>query len=103
MKQFDENDALKAMKAVLPQELHDEDALYEIMDLIFDYYDENGDLEIDFDDDDDEDSETDLDAVVDFVCRYVRKNSAVKNFSREEIYKAVQAEVEYELSLATPD
>lgn len=99
MKEFEEKDAIEAMAAVLPEELRNEDALLEILDLIYNYYEENGELEVDLDDDDEDEDETDIDGMVDFICRYVRKNSAAKDFTREDIVKAVQAEIEYEFSL----
>ncbi len=100
MKEFDENEAIKAMSAALPENLRNEDALLEVLDLIYDYYDDNGELEIDLDDDDVEDDATDLEAMVDFISRHVRKNSAAKDFTREDILAAVRAEIDYEFSLS---
>ena len=99
MKEFDENEAIKAMAAAVSEELRSEDALLEVLDLIYDYYDENGDLEIDISDDDDEDSAPDIKAMVSFISRHVRKNSAAKDFTRADIEAAVRAEINYELSL----
>lgn len=99
MQEYDENKAIKAMGAVLEESKRNADAISEVLDLIFDYYEENGDLDIDFDENDDTDDETDVDAVVAFVKKYLDKHPAEVRFSADEIKAMVIAELDYEESL----
>ena len=94
MKEYNENEAIEAMCAVLPEECRDEDSACEVLDLIFDYYEENGELDIDNDDDD-----TDIDAVVAYILKYLKKNAPAVHFTAEQLAAMVKAEIEYEDSL----
>lgn len=96
MKDYNEEDAIKMMAAQLPEALRDSDAISEVLDLIYDYYDENGDLEIDSDDD--EESEN-VDEMARYIADYLRKNPPAVNFSIENIASMVRAEIMYEQSL----
>ena len=49
MKEYNETEAVALMAATLPENFRDTDAICEVLDLIYDYYDENGDLDIDAD------------------------------------------------------
>lgn len=71
----------------------DED-IYQVLDLIFDYYDENGELDIDADADD----ETDIDDMTDFIAGYL-KGKSKSSLTREQIKTLILAEIEYEDSL----
>ncbi len=84
------------MTAALPEERRNSDAAFEVLDLIYDYYDENGDLDIDCGDDDDD--EPDIDGMVAYIARFMKKNSEVA-FTAEELAAMVRAEIEYENSL----
>ncbi len=95
MKEYDENEAVALMSKTLVPEKRNENAVCEVLDLIYDYYDENGDLDFNLDSDDD----VDLDAMVSYIARYLRKNSPEVEFSDEEIAAMVKAEIEYEESL----
>ena len=95
MKEYDENEAIGLMAATLPAELRDNDAVCEVLDLIYDYYDENGDLEIDFEDD----SESDFEEIADYVEKYLKKNTVSVVFTREQLVAMITAEIEYEESL----
>lgn len=95
MKEFDENEAVAAMASVLPEDKRDSDAVIEVLDLIFDYYDENGDLEIDVDDDADEDI-ADMAA---YVGKCLSKNPPAVHFTADDITAMIRAELEYEDSL----
>ncbi len=94
MKEYDENKATAAMLAALADNRRDEDAVCEVLDLIYDYYEENGDLDINIDDDDD--SETDIAGMVSFISRQLRRHPASVDFSAEEIEAMVRAEIAYE-------
>lgn len=95
MKEFDENEAVAAMAAVLPEDKRDSDAVVEVLDLIFDYYDENGDLEIDVEDEDD----TDIADMAEYVAKCLAKNPPEVHFSTDDITAMIRAELEYEDSL----
>lgn len=85
------------MSATLDAGRRDDDAVCEILDLIFDYYEENGLLDIDFDSDDDEDADTG--AMVAYIMKYLAKHPAAVPFTAAEIEAMVKAEAAYEESL----
>ncbi len=94
MKEYNESEAVEAMCAVLPPESRDNDSVCEVLDLIYDYYEENGELDID-----DGDGETDVDAVVEYILMYFRKNAPEVHFTPAQIADMVRAEIDYEDSL----
>ena len=96
MKEYNENEAIELMAATLPEDLRDSDSICEVLDLIYDYYDDNGDLDIDMDDDD---SDDDIEAMVDFIVKYFKKNAPAISFTPAQIAAMVKAEIEYEESL----
>lgn len=100
MKEFDENKALEMMRAALPADVaatYDDDELLNVIDMIWDYYEENGMLEIDMDDEDDveEDLAGDLS---DYVTRMLRKDKGAR-LDSQYVRALVEAELEYEASL----
>ena len=96
MKDYDETEAIAAMLAVLRPDRRDEDAVYEILDLIYDYYEDNGDLDITLDDDE---AETDIEAMVDAIAKQLRRHPASTNFDNDEIKAMIEAETAYQESL----
>ena len=104
MKEFDENEAISAMRKVLTEEkmaLYSDDDLLEVLDLIFDSYEETGQLDIDFSDDDDSTetvSEKEILSIIEFVTKFIKKDKTSK-INIEDIPALVRAEVGYELSL----
>ena len=94
MKEYNETEAIELMCAVLPQESRDEDAVCEVLDLIYDYYEENGELDLDCDGDD-----TDVAEMVAYIERYLKKNAPAVQFTTGQIADMVAAEIEYEDSL----
>ena len=98
--EYDENLAVKVMRNALPQEKrnsYDDDELLNIIDMIWDYYEENGMLEIDLEDDvEDEDIHSDL---CEYVCRMLRKDKSAKVLA-EDVPALVEAELEYENSIS---
>ena len=102
MQDYDDNKAVKAMSAVLEEGRRNEDAVYEVLDLIFDYYEENGEFDIDFSEEEDfdgDDNGVDTAAMVDFIVSYLKKHPADVAFTKEEILKMVEAELAYEETL----
>lgn len=102
MQDYDDNKAIKAMSAVLEEGRRNEDAIYEVLDLIFDYYEENGEFDIDFSEEEDfdgDDNGVDTAAMVDFIAKYLKKHPAEVAFTKDEILKMVEAELAYEETL----
>ena len=95
MKEENENEAIALMSAVLPEELRDDDAVCEVLDLIYDYYEDNGDLDLDLEGDD----EADINGMTAYISRFLRKNAPAVQFSDEHIAAMIAAEIEYENSL----
>ena len=91
---YDEADSVKFIQNYLPQELKgkfsDDDINY-IVDLIYEFYDSKGYMDID---DDDTDVEIDEDELTEFVVKNALKDKVGK-FEAEEIAFVVQGELAY--------
>lgn len=97
MKDYDENEAAAYMRSHVPgAEAYDDDQLINLIDIIFDWYDENGDLEVDLDALDDTDE--DLEAIAAYA-RGVLAKDADSTIAPEHVLPLIAAEVDYELSL----
>lgn len=96
MKEFDEDTAVRLMNEALTADRRDVNAATEVLDLIFDYYEENGDLDLNMDDDDEDD---DAGLIADFVAKALKKSPAAIDYSREELLAMVEAELNYEEEL----
>lgn len=98
MKEYSEDEAIRAMRdAVAGAEAYDDDQLLNLIDIIFDYYEDNGDLDIDLSDEED-DGDNDVQAIADHAARVLAKDSG--NIIRpEHIAPLVAAEIDYEMSL----
>lgn len=94
MKEYDEDEAISLMGRALGADAPTEGDIYQVLDLIFDYYDENGELDIDADADDD----TDVDDMVSFIAKYLKGKSNAE-LSTAQIKAMVLAEIAYEDSL----
>ena len=98
MKEFDEKEAINAMRVVLSDEssvLYDDDELLNVIDIIWDWYDDQGLLDIDTEADD-EDINTD--ALIKHVSKMLAKDSDSPS-RREDVEPLVMAELRYEQSL----
>lgn len=96
MKDYDENEAIAIMMDKLEKDRRNEDAAYEVLDLIYDYYEDNGELDLNIDDDD---SETDLADMTAYITKQLKRHPAEVDFTMEEIEAMIRAEIEYEESL----
>lgn len=98
MKEFDENEAVKAMREALSPEASErcsDDELLNVIDIIWDWYDENGLLDIDTEADDE-------DVNVDALTAHVRKMLSKDKLSPirpDDVEPLVAAELRYEQSL----
>lgn len=103
MAEFDENNAVKFMREAAGPELSakydDDDELFNLIDLIFDYMQANGLLDIDIDDEDiDEDDEIDMDDLMSYVGRMLKKDKGAR-LTVEDALPFVKAYFDYEESL----
>ncbi|MDE6333315.1 MAG: hypothetical protein K2L77_01575 [Muribaculaceae bacterium] len=100
MMEFDEDEAIAYIrKHVDPAlgALYDDDELLNLIDLVYDYYEANGMLDIDLDCDDDDDP--DMDDLRDYILRMLRKDKGAKLLS-EHVEPLLSAYLEYEASLS---
>lgn len=80
------------MAAAIEYKEIDREYLYQVLDLIYDYDEENGFLDIDNDEDED------IDALVAYIQKYLAKEKDI-DLSADEIRALVEAEIAYEESL----
>ena len=99
---YDEDAAVKFIKAFLPEEcaetFSDDDILF-IMDCMWDFYEDNGYLEITADD---TEEDLDIDKIVDYVNKAVIKDGEIKA-TKEELKIIINAELQYEESIGDFD
>ena len=98
MKEFKEKDAIKLMRAALAPEsadLYDDDEILNVIDIIWDWYDDNGLLDIDTEADDEE---VNTDALIKHVRKMLAKDSG-SPVKAEDVEPLVMAELRYEQSL----
>ena len=97
--EFDENKAVEWINKALVEarrKAYDEDQVLNVVDMIWDFYEENGLLDIDADaDEPDEDIEPDL---IDYVTRMLRKDSGA-TVDTADVPLMVKAEIDYEDSV----
>lgn len=97
--EYDEIKAVEFINAVLVENnrsAYDEDEVLNVIDMIWDYYEENGLLDLDLaDDDEDEDIEADL---VDYINRMLKKDKDAK-VDPADVPLMVKAEIDYEDSI----
>ena len=99
MSEFDENAAVCAIKTALGSDKakkYSDDQILNVIDMIWDYYEENGLLDIEAEPDEDAD---DVESeVVDYVTRMLKKDKHAV-ISAEDVPLMVKAEMEYEDSV----
>jgi flagellar motor component MotA len=100
MEIYDENQAIKAINKALTQsgrKPYDDDELLNVIDMIWDYYEENGMLEID--DDFEAEEEEDVAAeLIDYINRMLKKDHE-STVDPADIATIVKAELDYEDSI----
>ncbi len=95
---YDEQEAVTFIKSHISDGLArrcDDDTILEIIDIIFDYYEDHDLLELDVDDDD---SDYDIDAIIAHAVKIVGKDKHL-SLSPDDVARIVKAEIDYELSL----
>ena len=94
MMEYDENDAIEFIVKKIGIEI-EEDEILNIIDIIWDYYEDNGMLDISMDNDDDE---SDIFILIAHVVKIVSKDKS-SNLEKDVIAQIVEAELAYEESL----
>ena len=92
--EYDENDAIEFIVKKIGIEI-EEDEILNIIDIIWDYYEDNGMLDISMDNDEDE---SDITTLIAHVVKIVSKDKS-SNLERDVIAQIVEAELAYEESL----
>lgn len=100
MNLYDENEAVAFINNALKEKglaAYDEDEILNVIDMIWDYYEENGLLEIDddFEADEDEDISGEL---CDYIKRMLKKDKHA-SIKPDDIPVIVESELEYEDSV----
>lgn len=99
MEIFDENEAIKRMRAAIPAEIAstlDDDEFLNILDMIMDWMDDNGLTDIDVEDDDlDNDREAMTAQLVPYVKKMLAKDAGA-TFPIDLVETVVEAELDYE-------
>lgn len=98
--EFDENKAVQLINKALSDEgrtPYPEDEILNIIDMIWDFYEENGLLDIDPGDNDEDDIPS-FEEILDYVTRMLRKDHDAK-IDANDIPIIINAELDYEESL----
>lgn len=96
--EFDEKQVIKEMRKAVSEEsskLYNNDELLNVVDIIWDWYDEQGLLDIDSEADDDE---INVEALVKHVAKMIAKDK-LSPILQEDIEPLVIAELRYEQTL----
>ncbi len=97
--EFDETKAIEYMRKALGKraEAYDDDQLLNLIDIIWDFYEENGLLDIDADEEIDDEEDV-LDDLVAYAGRMLRKDKESR-ISDDDIAPLIETEIDYENSL----
>lgn len=99
MKEFDENDAVEHIRGNIDPNIsviYDDNEILNLIDIIFDYYEANGLLDLDADDESDE--EVSPDDIADYAARMLRRDKGAR-LTPEHARPMIQAYFDYENSL----
>jgi len=97
MKEFDENEVIARIRQALPEETltqYSDDDLLNIVDMIWDYYELNGLLDVDNDPEDDEDIDI-VSELNDYAKRMLKKDKACR-VNPVHLPAIINAELDYE-------
>lgn len=96
---YDEDDAIKFIRATLPQEVserYDDDEILYVIDIIWDWYEKNGYLKIDAGVTEEE--ELDVAKLTAYVAKEIKKDGEIM-MDPADIDMIVKGELEYEESI----
>lgn len=97
--QFDENDAIKFIRRYMPADIsdrYDDDEILNIIDMIWDYYEDNGLLEIPTSDNDT--GTTNLQPLMDYVNKMLSKDKLAV-VDKDHVHYIVEGELAYEKAI----
>lgn len=102
-KTFDEDEAIKFIRNYMPadkRDLYSDDEILNIIDMIWDYYEDNGLLELPSDDEDDTNDEEaqDLPEIMAYVKKMLAKDKLAV-VDMDDVHYIVEAELAYEKSI----
>lgn len=95
--EFDESEAIKFIKNHISANVDDDDIL-NIIDIIWDYYDDNGFLDINFDCGSEDNDEEMMKALIHHAQKINQKDK-FSTLSNQIVEEIVKAEIEYENTL----
>lgn len=95
--EFDETEAIKFIKNSISTTVGDDDIL-NIIDIIWDYYEDNGFLDITADDSTDDNDETVVNDLIHHAQKFNRKDKQ-STLSDQTVEEIVRAEIKYENTL----
>ena len=94
--EFDESKAVDFINSRLGEKRYPSDELLNVIDMMYDYYEQNGMLDPDNDDDDTEDIEKEL---TEYVVKMLRRDKLAQ-IDVDDVPAIVKAELDYEDSLS---
>ncbi len=100
MEEFDETKAVKHINEALEKEFgisYDEDEIINVIDIIWDWYDENGFTDVDLDSDSDDD--VDVERLTAHVKKMLARDTD-SPVSPDHVQAIVNAEIDYENSIS---
>ena len=92
--EYDEDDSLKFIQQYLPEEMKNEftdDEINNIVDLVYEFYEEKGFL----DESDDSEIEIDEDELLEYIFENAREDDGIRDFTDEQIEAIVAGELAY--------
>ena len=98
---YDENDAIRYIRGHVPAHIphYDDDELLNVIDIIWDFYERNGMLEIDMDDaEEDESPDRLLEDITDYATRMISRDKGA-HIDPAHLNDIIKAEIEYEQSI----
>lgn len=101
---FDEDEAIKFIRNYMPENirnLYSDDEILNIIDMIWDYYEQNGLLEITCEEYSD-DSNPELPKILDYVSKMLKKDKLAV-VDTNDVHYIVEGELEYEKSIGLED
>ena len=100
-KEFDENDAIEFIRNFMPEKLknkYSDDDILLIIDTMYDFYEKGDEQETLYDEGDDNNDEFNLNEIVNFVKKSIRKVPD-NRVDMDDVKVIVEGEIEYENTL----
>ena len=100
-KEFDENDAIEFIRNFMPEKLknkYSDDDILLIIDTMYDFYEKGDEQETLYDEGDDNNDEFNLNEIVNFVKKSIRKDPE-NQVDMDDVKVIVEREIEYENTL----